>query len=161
MTRTCPVSDQSAKTAIHRVRESLPCRRIFNKIPMFGKTVLDYGCGHNADAEFLQDNGILAYGWDPHHNDNPSLVHFSGQYDVILCTYVLNVVGIKKQREILKDIKRLLRPGGQAYITVRADVETGVTSKGTYQRLVNLDRHYAIMWQNQSFTTYWATKEQL
>ena len=60
---------------------------------------------------------------------------------------------------ILDEIKRLLKKDGVAYITVRADVETGVTSKGTYQRKVKLP--YEKVWENQSFVTYKVTKEQL
>jgi ubiquinone/menaquinone biosynthesis C-methylase UbiE len=153
------MSKESANTAIKRDGPSLPCRRLWYHDKIKGPVILDYGCGHGADMVFLRYSGGFerCWGWDPNHF--PASYYKARKYDTILCTYVLNVVRRKMQRPILDEIKRLLKKDGVAYITVRADVETGVTSKGTYQRKVKLP--YEKVWENQSFVTYKVTKEQL
>jgi 2-polyprenyl-3-methyl-5-hydroxy-6-metoxy-1,4-benzoquinol methylase len=94
--------------------------------------VLDYGCGHGADADALG-----ADGWDPYWRPRANL----GRYNTVLCTYVLNVLEDESAREeVIAAISRCLFPGGTAYITVRRDLTGPVhTSKGTFQDLVYLD----------------------
>jgi SAM-dependent methyltransferase len=92
---------------------------------------LDYGCGKGYDADSL---GIPGY--DPNHR--PELQ--PGQYDTIICNYVLNVIESPGKRfDTVMHIMSLLRPGGTAYISVRNDsfVE-GYTSRGTWQGKVSV-----------------------
>ena len=91
--------------------------------------MLDYGCGRGRDVEELGCDGH-----DPHWFPMDLSGH-TGFYNTILCTYVLNVVDEATQAEILVDLRRLLRPEGTAYITVRRDKKEW---KGV-QRFVELD----------------------
>lgn len=93
--------------------------------------VLDFGCGRGMDADLA---GFEKY--DPHFfSEMPE-----GQFDVVVCNYVLNVLPIEKQDELVAKILSKVKAGGKAYITVRRDVKKeGFTSKGTYQRNVTLN----------------------
>lgn len=122
---------RSHKTAITRPegKVSPPYRYLLSKDLIQGRT-LDYGCGKGVDADRL---GIEKY--DIHYFPKKP----SGKYNTIVCNYVLNVQRPKRGAETLAHIKRLLLPGGVAYITVRADVkQDGETKAGTYQRDVRL-----------------------
>ncbi|MFF0870145.1 DNA phosphorothioation-associated putative methyltransferase [Nonomuraea sp. NPDC003560] len=103
--------------------------------------VLDYGSGRGDDVRGLRDMGFQAHGWDPFYapDKNPAPA------DVVLLTYVLNVIeDTEERREALQRAwiltERLLvvttrltwdrsRVRGQQY-------EDGVlTSRGTFQHL--------------------------
>jgi len=106
---------------------------------------LDYGCGRGTDADYMREEGYLIDKYDPYYfspvDSDPRLTtrDVTG-YAMIFCTYVLNVVAEDEADRILEDIKRLLHPGGVAYITVRRDIKKeGITSKRTLQRNVVLD----------------------
>ena len=89
--------------------------------------------GKEFDADYF---GMDKY--DPYYFKNfPKF----GNYDVIICNYVLNV--IKDDDELKKTIRiiqSLLHPYGFAYISVRNNIKRdGYTKKGTYQRNINLN----------------------
>lgn len=125
------VEKRSANTAIHRGRKlSSPTRWLYDNGCLVGR-VLDYGCGFGEDADYL---GLEKH--DPFYY--PGIPN--GLFDTIICNYVLNTLPIENEQEVLSRILSKLRVGGNAYITVRRDIKKdGMTSKGTYQRRVNLD----------------------
>jgi 2-polyprenyl-3-methyl-5-hydroxy-6-metoxy-1,4-benzoquinol methylase len=133
------LDEGSFKTAISRRSMSKPARILRDKGLLKGE-VLDYGCGKGKDVEALGCDG-----YDPTYApDFPE-----GPYDTILCTYVLNVVSARAERDILKKVKGLLKPGGTAYFTVRRDIpEEGTPT----QRFIRLD---APVWkETKSFCVY-------
>ena len=96
-------------------------------------TVLDYGCGHGADVEHLRSLGYDADGWDKYWKHQA--IRKDG-YDVVLCTYVLNVIVDADERaEALRDMLSCVKPGGVAFVTVRRDLDGDTES----QRLIRLD----------------------
>lgn len=130
------MNNKSHLTAISRKTLSLPSAFLaydLGVIPAHGegKSGLDFGCGKGQDASFLAFDK-----YDPHFFPNLP----DKKYDLILCNYVLNVVGEDEGQEIINQISLLLKPTGTAFITVRRDVKVdGFTAKGTYQRNVVLD----------------------
>jgi hypothetical protein len=105
--------------------------------------VLDYGCGRGQDAmrfgfEKYDPNWFPDSVWDP--------VRLEGHYDFIFCIYVLDVIKEPKIRhEIMKDIRRLLKPGtGEAYIINRCDeyatMKDGQTTRKTVDSSWDLHR---------------------
>jgi len=75
---------------------------------------LDYGCGRGQDAD---RNGWDKYdpSWFPEDKD---LSYYD--YDIVLCTYVLNVIKEESDRiEVLKELKRYLKSDGIIAVTVR------------------------------------------
>lgn len=151
------------KTAIHRKAASAPLKWILAHMPRpaRGSNVLDYGCGHGKDTETLARSiGVdsVAYGWDPIHRpwDTTSRTGF---FDVITCTYVLNVLTEREQDLALVDISRLLAPGGVAYITVRRDIpEQGAKGRGgVWQRYVDLPG-FELVKRTNSYAIYRAKK---
>jgi GNAT superfamily N-acetyltransferase len=128
--------DSTCLTAMHRKgKASLPVRWLVEQGLVRGP-VLDYGSGHGDDARWLRKRGFKVTAYDPCHGPTKAP---TGRYQTVLATYVLNTVKPKQQAQILDRLRALLRPGGTAYITVRADVEgAGLTARGTYQRDVRL-----------------------
>ena len=129
---------------MHRRAPSRPLREILAKTKnawYFGDIILDYGCGRGADVEYLRELGFTAAGYDPNHapalHESHPLVEQcpTAGYDVIFCTFVLNVVECPGVRQgILERILRLLAHDGVAYVTVRDDVKkSGPTWSGSFQ----------------------------
>lgn len=73
---------------------SLPARLAISDGVMTDHTVLDYGCGRGGDVRRLQAAGYEAQGWDPHYRPNPP----PSAADVVLCSYVLNVIADPAER---------------------------------------------------------------
>ena len=120
------MTTQGATTAIQRKVPPEPLRWLREHRLIRGKA-LDYGSGRQCWY------GMTCY--DPHWRPKRP----TGQFDTITCNYVLNVVTPAVQRTILADIRRLLRAGGTAYVTVRRDLpRAGKTGRGTVQRYVVL-----------------------
>ena len=129
------------KTAITRSKVSAPTKFLLREahIRNLDKVrVLDFGCGKGYDAD--------VYGFDKY---DPSYFpeYPTGQYDYIMCNYVLNVLTKEDEADILEQIDELLKPDGAAFISVRRDrCETygtlttngHFTKRGTYQRRVEL-----------------------
>lgn len=120
----------SHKTAITRKKASTPCRWLEHNGFIEGRT-LDFGCGKGTDADYL-----YCERYDPYYfSELPS-----GQFNTILCTYVLNVLLPEQRTYAINHLLGLLAPGGTAYITVRRDIRNnGWTKAGTYQEMVELD----------------------
>ena len=104
-------------TAIKRERVSYPTRILFQQEKIKGK-VLDFGCGHGADVDFLRKQNLQAVGFDPFHLPK----YPTEKFDTIICHYVLNVLMPKEQAFVLMAISELLKPNGTAYFTVRRDL---------------------------------------
>jgi hypothetical protein len=123
----------SEKTAIVRKKPSVPIRWLMKNRNMCGKA-LDYGCGHGFDANYYAMEK-----YDPHHWP-ADMTEVAYRYDVIVCTYVLNVLKPEDVSVVLNEIYNLLKTGGKAYITVRrGKLAEGKTSKG-FQYSVFLPR---------------------
>jgi hypothetical protein len=138
------------KTALKRTSLSKPIKELINQnlIPD-NASVLDYGCGKGFDADTL---GFDKY--DPHFFKRLPDRH----YEIIICSYVLNVIDEQEADKVLNNIKELLMPSGVAYITVRRDIKNeGFTKIGTYQRNVLLS--LPIVKQCGGFCIYKLTKE--
>ena len=124
---------ESYRTAIKRGKPSAPLKRLLKANQIRG-TVLDYGCGRGDDLRHLINQGFDAIGYDPHWLPyEPSTL-----FDTILCTYVLNVVSLDEENQILVKISDLLVPGGTAFITVRRDIRGDKRTSRGRQRETHL-----------------------
>ncbi|MDN0193913.1 DNA phosphorothioation-associated putative methyltransferase [Streptomyces sp. S.PNR 29] len=82
-------------TAISRASLSVPARQaVIDKQVFPGRTVLDYGCGRGGDVRALQQLDCQAVGWDPFYSPETRLE----PADVVLLTYVLNVIEDPQER---------------------------------------------------------------
>ncbi|MFF9429405.1 DNA phosphorothioation-associated putative methyltransferase [Streptomyces sp. NPDC014746] len=76
-------------TAIGRTALSVPARQAFADRQLVPeRTILDYGCGRGDDVSSLQRLDCQITGWDPYYRPESKLE----QADVVLLTYVLNVI---------------------------------------------------------------------
>jgi SAM-dependent methyltransferase len=131
----------SHKTAIARKEPSRPTKMIAGEIQ---KKILDYGQGKGKDVEWLREH---IQGYDPYWKNTPEVLT-DDTYDVVLNNYVLNVIRAGERHSVLENIKRVLKPCGYAYISVRDDsekipgkpFEDGVITKsGTFQKTFSPD----------------------
>lgn len=117
-------------TAIVRKKLSAPAQWLYDHCYLNGpKRILDYGSGRGFDAAFLRCES-----YDP--NWGPSLP--AGYFDIILCTYVLNVLGSDEMHKTLHHIKSRLRCGGIAYISVRRDIKEPTPGRNCIQWPIQL-----------------------
>ena len=135
-------------TAISRNKPSVPMRRLDKAKRLEGLRMLDYGCGRGFDADHYSMDK-----YDPYYYRDDSIFKV-GEYDVVTCNYVLNVIESPYERsKTIDNLRILLKKGGQAYITVRRDIKTeGYTKRGTYQE--NITLNLPILWENSQFCTY-------
>lgn len=74
-------------------------------------------------------------------------------YDVVLCTYVLNVLGPEDRKNSINRLKCLTKSSGSTYITVRRDVgDHIITGKNTHQFYVSLP--FQIIKETADFCIY-------
>lgn len=141
---TPDASVTGASTAIHRTAPSLPLRWLVEQghIPLTGRC-LDYGCGHGIDARALAIERFDPQ-WFP--------VRPEGKFDCVLCSYVLNVLPPAERKDVLADIRKLLKRGGRALLTVRRDIEEPTEGRGCTQYPVKL--RYPVLWEDTKFAIY-------
>ncbi|WP_330173824.1 DNA phosphorothioation-associated putative methyltransferase [Streptomyces sp. NBC_01498] len=83
------------RTAIGRAALSVPARQALADRQLApDRTVLDYGCGRGGDVRSLKRLDCRITGWDPYYSpDSPTVPS-----DVVLLTYVLNVIEDPEER---------------------------------------------------------------
>ncbi|MGW4662225.1 DNA phosphorothioation-associated putative methyltransferase [Streptosporangium sandarakinum] len=82
-------------TAIGRSGLSVPARQaVVDQQITSERSVLDYGCGRGDDVRVLCNLAARVSGWDPHYHPGGQL----GPADVVLLTYVLNVIEDPEER---------------------------------------------------------------
>jgi 2-polyprenyl-3-methyl-5-hydroxy-6-metoxy-1,4-benzoquinol methylase len=129
--------NKSHLTAMSRKTLSAPMKWMegegfFDGVPR--NKCLDYGCGKGFDADTL---GFQKY--DPHFfpcDGFRNVCFHGGEFDVITCNFVLNVIPNEEKRKIvLENIEYFLAPSMSAFISIRSDKKDlkGITRRGTYQ----------------------------
>jgi DNA phosphorothioation-associated putative methyltransferase len=90
----------SAGTAIKRDKISQPLKAAIKK-ELFTKddTILDYGSGKGFDVSYLESEGYTVTGYDPYQDSQPNMLSDGETYDVVLLSYVLNVIPDKATRD--------------------------------------------------------------
>ena len=137
------------KTAISRKSPSAPMKWLDANGKLFGWK-LDYGCGKGYDADTF---GMEKY--DPHFFKCDDFSEC--EFDTITCNFVLNVIPDAKERQfVLDSIIRLLRAGGHAYVTIRADKSklAGYTKSGTYQTYVTMPSDWTLIHKGSGYEMY-------
>jgi len=102
----------SAKTSI-RGNEVAALVKLFDAgFFVSGGTALDYGAGkYGRNANYLRSNGVQTYAYDKYNGtssngwDGVSLVEPEGQFDVSFTCYVLNVVPVDIESDIIKAVE--------------------------------------------------------
>ena len=97
-----------------RNRPSYPTRRLLAKGHIQGR-VLAFGFGYGGDVSFLEAKGYDVTSYDALHASS----YPNGQFDTILCHYLLNLLFRRERSRVLMEVAELLRPSGAAYFTVR------------------------------------------
>lgn len=106
------------KTAIKRSGPSKPIVRLHELGILKNVRVLDFGCGHGADVDFLECDG-----WDPHvpfgHATRPT-----GEFGVVCAVFVVNILPSRVERTAaLVDAWSFVAPGGLLVVVSRTTSE--------------------------------------
>lgn len=156
-------------TAIRNVQPAPAVRLLFDKGYINpGDYVCDYGAGYGRNAEFLRQNGVDVYAYDPYLGigkmeiylgiGKMEMLDFSygttpgevtrkfpsksnwNQFDIILTSYVLNVVELDEEEAIIRTMKDL-SPYKRQFHIVRDDITStkGYRTSRGFQRLVHLE----------------------
>jgi ATP adenylyltransferase len=137
-------------TAIKRNKPSAPVKWLFYNMYLRG-SILDFGCGRGDDVGYLN-----AEGYDPYWAPDTDLLN--RKYDIVLCTYVLNVLPATKRKVILREIKNLLNDTGLAYVTVRRDLKHSIVETSR-SRQYYVQIKAPIIRQTSQYCIYQITKE--
>lgn len=142
-------------TAVARKKPSAPLRYLSEHNLLVGDC-LDYGSGRGFDADYY---GMDKY--DPYKAEwSNILLGTYKRYDTIVCSYVLNVVPMEVEYEILDNIQCLLKGDGTAYISVRRDFNRFHLSAKTLQRKVVLQLESVYLKKNR-FEIYRMSKKEI
>ena len=142
-------------TAINRNKISAPLKHVINHNHINkSHRILDYGCGHGFDLNYLKDSGFNIIGYDKYIKKFSSETFKNCKYDIVLCYYVLNVIEDYEERILaLKEMVDLLDNKGIIYLAVRSVDELNpfknskflkhkdgiVTKKNTFQKYFSKD----------------------
>lgn len=160
---------QPGRTAISRTDISAPLKYLLlsNRIH-HTDDVLDFGCGYGFDVKSLEcrQSGLVK-GYDPYHE--PFTKMPKQTFNVVLLTYVLNVIHEQDQFDCLMEVYLHMRfSESLCYISVRRDIERGVSTfrhaDGTYhiQRFVELPHEFfTLLYDNRRYAIYYATANSL
>ncbi len=151
---------KSHLTAIARKTLPLPSRWLLAQGLLHGR-VLDYGCGRCGPI----NNRLISCNlhvdsvtnFDPYY----APIEIKGKFDTIICNYVLCVLPENEGQKVLEHIQKLLKPTGKAFISVRNDVPRqghGISSRGTYQRWVELPK-LPLIRKTEKYRTFLLTPE--
>ena len=135
------------------MKPSVPARFVIEKLyPKYKyKSILDYGCGKGMDAESFRALGIKTIKYDPYYTDAIdeifSLDHSVGRFDLVTCTYVLNVLFPIERKQVLEKVLNKVKIGGHVLISIRSNLKIKnkwipyddgyITQSGTFQVPIN------------------------
>tara|TARA_B100001093_G_C26854035_1_gene1026552 strand:- start:4068 stop:4550 length:483 start_codon:yes stop_codon:yes gene_type:complete len=124
---------------------------VLNKLEVLKGDILDFGCGYGFDADYCKWNK-----YDPYYFDNFP----KKKFDTIVCINVLNVVSSKIRKEIINNIKDLLKDDGCAYLIAPRNVPI----KGKYSGFQRRPQNYVVLslksiFKDSSFEIYLLDKE--
>jgi 2-polyprenyl-3-methyl-5-hydroxy-6-metoxy-1,4-benzoquinol methylase len=126
--------------------------KFLNRAGLLKGKMLDYGCGRGLDADTF---GMEKY--DPFYFKCDDFS--SNEFDTITSNYCLNVIEDFKEREYaVNQMLHWLKPGGNLYISVRADKHNlkGYTKRGNWQGYIVLGNE--LLMSTNAFDLYHLTK---
>ncbi len=116
--------------------------------------ILDYGCGHGSDVQFLSALNYKIEGYDKYYQKKIP----QKKFDTITCIYVLNVLEPVEQSDVLMAVSELLNTDGRAFFAVRRDIKFEgyrthyIFKKPTFQTNVKLP--FKSIFKNKSCEIY-------
>ena len=109
-------SEETWKTVTTHKSPSPATRKIIEQFPR-GKNILDFGSGRGRNTLFLHENKFDVFPYEPHYDkiknhmvehDHTDYEYFTyGAFDIVLCSYILNILPIKERTVVLKQLSNL------------------------------------------------------
>jgi len=131
---------QRHRTAISRSNFSAPMQALERHNYLDGsRAVFDYGCGKGNDIHSLKDNGVPAFGWDPHFRSDAE----KSPAPIVNLGFVINVIETREERiEVLRDAFSYAEEILVVSVMLAAHVEDTwhpfgdgvITRRGTFQK---------------------------
>ena len=104
----------SASTSVSKTRPAKTVEQLYSSgFFKNAKTVLDFGAGNGRNANFLRSKGIRVYAYDKYNGksvdgfEQVSNKLPTQEFDASFSAYVLNVVDVDTERQIIKEVERL------------------------------------------------------
>ena len=96
-----------------------------------------HATGVDASAAMLRRVPALPTGWRVHHGDSRRLPVADGGVDIVTCSYLLHLLDAPARRATLREIARVLAPGGRAVIVTLIEPRglAGAALLGPLQRM--------------------------
>ncbi|ABD09179.1 hypothetical protein RPB_4496 [Rhodopseudomonas palustris HaA2] len=114
---------QPARTAMQRKEASPVARELLSSgtLQQFNvRTILDFGCGVGQDVAFYRAHGLVAAGYDPHPQFGFEEAPV-GEYDLVSCLFVLNVIADDmERRQLCAKLFAHARDGGLLVVAARS-----------------------------------------
>jgi len=108
------------RTAINGTGASAPLKHLIKHKPdWISGRVLDFGTGKGRDCAALKKRNLQVACYDPHHPSPSTRTLPSGQFDVVLSTYVVNVLPKKEREAALRQMAKKVKKGGVLCVSAR------------------------------------------
>jgi hypothetical protein len=142
--------DNSRLTQMTRSSVSRPTRWLLDNCIIQDAHLFHFGEGKAfADTNALAEVSHYCVAYDPNSPDpgkRDMNVMMYGQFDIVVCNFVLNVLEPTERRVTLEQILKSVKNSGVAYISVRTDKVNGtphadgvITSRGTFQTQLSVE----------------------
>jgi len=168
----------SWKTIYNGDKPSPATRKIAEQFPNISEhlSVLDYGAGKGRNSKYLFEKGFVVMAYDKYKDkiDNrvfplyDTLKDIKDLYwDIVLCSYVINVIEPKERDELIKELFKLkwtyliLETRDETHIVSEARKgkwplykDGFMTSRGTFQKGFTLSSMRELLYQNTKSILY-------
>ena len=135
------------KTALTRKSLSVPMRELMNLSLLYGK-ILDFGCGNAFDVNFLSYLGLDIVGYDKYNLEYTYESLLDKKYDVVVASYVLNVIrDLEEHQQVIDKLRSL---GNNVFVALRNDKKN---IKSTWQYIEENDCYKTVKGSYQRYYT--------
>ena len=109
-------------------------QNVVNRVGKEKLQIIDYYCGKGDDYKWLNKEGYNAVGFDPKYCQ----INKEKNYDIVLCTYVLNKIEDEEEWEdVMYEIGQLAGARGVAFLTASRNKPMDITST-----IINKTQHF-------------------
>jgi len=110
---------QSELTALPSSIPNAPLRRFLEWKEKTYNYVLDLGCGRMRDSDLYAEHFSYTTFYDPYFRPETKNLLYTMFYNLVICTYVLNVLTIKERRRAMRILRYHLSIGADILLAVR------------------------------------------
>jgi len=110
---------QSELTALPSSIPNAPLRKFLKWTNGTYRYVLDLGCGNIRDSDLYAEHFRSTTFYDPYFRPETRSKLHTHFYNLVICTYVLNVLPIRERKRVITVLRYHLRLGAEILLAVR------------------------------------------